>query len=203
MKEHGGFEGNAQTLRILAKLEKRETNCRHPTGIDEFGRDLRCGLNLSARVLASVLKYDNEIPLERTQLDALQKGYYQSERDVVDWLKHHVAGRAAFTPKFKTVECQIMDVADDIAYSTYDQEDALKAKIFLPLDATAPSADDSSRSPITPKVTSRALLRRLDEIFRDEMHDQFRERQLCQLRFPKGGQHVPANFLHRLGRKAG
>lgn len=141
MKKYGGFEGNAQTLRILVRLEKRENISEHPTGIDDSGRDLRCGLNLTARVLASVLKYDNEIPFERKPCDALEKGYYQSERDVVQWVKQQVVARLDFGGKFKTVECQIMDIADDIAYSTYDLEDALKAKFFLPLDAIAASQE--------------------------------------------------------------
>lgn len=46
MKEFGGFEGNAQTLRILSKLEKKESIKGAPTGIDG-GQDLRNGLNLT------------------------------------------------------------------------------------------------------------------------------------------------------------
>jgi dGTPase len=141
LKNYGGFEGNAQTLRILARLERRENIPAHPTGIDDLGRDLRCGLNLTARVLASVLKYDNEIPFERKSCDALEKGYYQSERHIVQWFKQKVAPQLDSSGKFKTVECQIMDIADDIAYSTYDLEDALKAKFFLPLDAIVASRE--------------------------------------------------------------
>lgn len=64
-KDSGGFEGNAQTLRILARLEKKETLSRtsenfHLTIKD--GKDNRCGLNLTARTLASILKYDYQIP---------------------------------------------------------------------------------------------------------------------------------------------
>lgn len=137
MKGCGGFEGNAQTLRILARLEKREPHPDNRHGIDSDGRDHRCGLNLTARVLASVLKYDKQIPYERKTCDALVKGYYRSERIVVDWLKEKVTGQAGFVGEFKTIECQIMDVADDIAYSTYDLEDALKAGFLIPLDVTA------------------------------------------------------------------
>ncbi len=63
--DRGGFEGNAQTLRNLAKLEKRQTfsdgdKAWGPPVIEE--KDRRAGLNLSYRTLASVLKYDQEIP---------------------------------------------------------------------------------------------------------------------------------------------
>jgi len=69
MKLNGGFEGNAQTLRILSKLEKRmwtvdEWKLEYE-GFDNSERDRRAGLNLTFRTLASILKYDNEIPTWR------------------------------------------------------------------------------------------------------------------------------------------
>jgi dGTPase len=77
----GGFEGNAQTLRILSKLEKRQTlqNDSIPD-FTEFanGHDLRAGLNLCFRSLAAVLKYDNQIPLIADG-PKLTKGYYSTE----------------------------------------------------------------------------------------------------------------------------
>ena len=56
MANFGGFEGNAQTLRIICKTEKKEIN--NPLSIRE-GIDNRVGLNLTARVIASIIKYDN------------------------------------------------------------------------------------------------------------------------------------------------
>ncbi len=134
MKSFGGFEGNAQTLRILARLEKRENPSADPAGF-HGPKDDRCGLNLTARVLASTLKYDNKIAFDRKETDSLEKGYYEIESDVVTWFKRKVAGQT--DAPFKTVECQIMDIADDIAYSTYDLEDALKAGFIIPLDLSA------------------------------------------------------------------
>ena len=121
MKSKGGFEGNAQTLRILAKLERKERE-PHPKPPDE---DERVGLNLTYRTLAAVLKYDRCIPICRPAGEVV-KGYYASEEDLVQRIKRHVTG-STDTRGFKTIECQIMDIADDIAYSTYDLEDALKA----------------------------------------------------------------------------
>lgn len=68
MHDAGGFEGNAQTLRILSRLEKRQTvplPGSEQVDFVEFAdeQDLRVGLNLCFRSLAGVLKYDNPIPL--------------------------------------------------------------------------------------------------------------------------------------------
>jgi dGTPase len=131
MKGVGGFEGNAQTLRILSRIEKKRTEGWPPSEF-ENGEDLRRGLNCTFRSLASVLKYDRLIE-PRAKSEPLTKGYYGEEKDLVSRIKQAVAGNPNF-PGFKTVECQIMDIADDIAYSTYDLEDALKVGFTSPLD---------------------------------------------------------------------
>lgn len=131
MVRDGGFEGNAQTLRILARLEKRDKTCPDPTGIDDNGKDRRHGLNLTARTLASVLKYDVAIRHDRHRWTKVKKGYYEYDRSLVEQIKQCVGG-APGVP-FKTIECNIMDLADDIAYSTYDVEDALKAGFVTPV----------------------------------------------------------------------
>lgn len=131
MKGYGGFEGNAQTLRILARLEKRDKGADSDHGFDGDGEDQRFGLNLTARTLAAVLKYDRPIPILRLASSGVSKGYYKSEAAIVKWIKARVA--PGVRDRVKTVECQIMDVADDIAYSVYDLEDALKASFLSPL----------------------------------------------------------------------
>jgi len=138
MLDYGGFEGNAQTLRILARLEKKEPLELSPCGITVGGIDARAGLNLTYRTLAAVLKYDEQIP-EARKNGELVKGYYQSENNLVSAIKTHVTGGGAHTSEFKTIECYIMDLADDIAYSTYDLEDALKAGFLTPLDIISAS----------------------------------------------------------------
>jgi dGTPase len=138
MREFGGFEGNAQTLRILCRLEKKldDPDVQIEDGEPAWyrnGRDVAVGLNLCSRSLAAILKYDNPIPFRRGAGASLKKGYYLSERSVVDRMRTDVTGVANSKP-LRVIECEIMDLADDIAYSTYDLEDALKGGLLLPLD---------------------------------------------------------------------
>tara|TARA_R100000687_G_C6452527_1_gene166036 strand:+ start:646 stop:1920 length:1275 start_codon:yes stop_codon:yes gene_type:complete len=153
MKRFGGFEGNAQTLRLLAKIEKKERIDPEAPLIDN-GNDNRAGLNLTFRSLAGVLKYDQCIPMIRTNAGPPIKGYYQSEQQLVDKIKKHLTGGLSLSTPFKTIECQIMDIADDIAYSTYDLDDALKSGLFNILDMLA--LPESSAEKIASKA-SRSL----------------------------------------------
>lgn len=138
MKDFGGFEGNAQTLRIVSRLEKKETERlvngeRKP--FDTDGTDVRCGLNVTYRSLAALIKYDEEIPDHgsKRRTDGVQKGYYATDAGLVKDIRTHVLGKEAHQP-LRTIECSIMDIADDIAYSTYDLEDIFKSNILKPLD---------------------------------------------------------------------
>lgn len=132
MRECGGFEGNAQTLRILSRLEKK---CWVPDGdVISTESDPRAGLNLCMRSLAAVLKYDHPIAINRQDHNKPQKGYYHSEIPLVAAIKKAVCPEGKQAGSFQTIECKIMDIADDIAYSTYDLEDALKAQFVSPLD---------------------------------------------------------------------
>lgn len=151
MKQYGGFEGNAQTLRILTRLEKRAAVLpgTNPHA-DIFGR---LGLNLTFRSLGSILKYDHQIPAVRVSSEELVKGYYASEAEVVRSIKQAIASSWPSSYSFKTVECQIMDVADDIAYSTYDLEDTLKGGFLSPTEMIrAVEADASLVAGIDDKV---------------------------------------------------
>lgn len=154
MINFGGFEGNAQTLRVLTRLEKKY----QPQEIFEKNsfNDLRVGLNLTCRSIASILKYDQVIPSEKLRREEFAKkrkielgpvkGYNASEIDIVDFVKENVLGDytlktvedkvtgETILEKFKTIECQIMDISDDIAYSTYDLDDTLKANFCNPFD---------------------------------------------------------------------
>ncbi len=156
MKEHGGFEGNAQTLRILTRLEKKELEARNLI-VDVGGHDNRIGLNLTRRSIASILKYDREIPEVRRADQNLAKGYYKTESSLVAELKSAIAPNCP-PGKFKTIECDILDIADDIAYSTYDLEDAFKAG-FL--------------SPISMAGTDNELKQRIADVVNDKLRENY------------------------------
>jgi dGTPase len=137
MRAFGGFEGNAQTLRIVTQVEKKRKN---PSEHDPVA--CRAGLNLTYRTLAAILKYDEPIEVDRKHETEVQKGYYKADAGIVEDIKSHVCPDIKVSSKrFKTIECQIMDVADDIAYSTYDIEDTFKAGFLTPSDIlTYPSS---------------------------------------------------------------
>ena len=173
MKDSGGFEGNAQTLRILSCLEKRdilEAEANNYQPIVE-GVDKRVGLNLTYRTLAGVLKYDYQIPTER--LGAYHgpiKGYYATEQDLVENIRTQVGyspeslqnETLKTNPSFRTIECSIMDIADDIAYSIYDLDDTFKAGFLDPITMLA-----GSRQIVEPIVET--INRRIKKFYPDKL----------------------------------
>ncbi len=168
MKRYGGFEGNAQTLRILSKVEKKVLRASKSDVdgcfITAKGEDRRLGLNLSYRSLASILKYDRKIPSVRAKKSDLAKGYYASEAPLVQEIKRNV-GPAPKGVKFKTIECQIMDIADDIAYSTYDLEDAMKGGFTHPLELLTKLGNKELLGAIYKKVKREVTTVTREEVF--------------------------------------
>ncbi|GAC14834.1 anti-phage deoxyguanosine triphosphatase [Aliiglaciecola lipolytica] len=138
MYRHGGFEGNGQTFRIVGKLEPYT---------------LEHGMNLSRRTMLGLVKYPNFIDtLTNLDIEAQNvphrqvkanlwhppKGLYQCDSAMFHWLleplsendKKHFMGFNQFPDKhsktrFKTFDCSIMELADDIAYGIHDLEDAI------------------------------------------------------------------------------
>lgn len=109
--EHiGGFEGNAQSLRILTRLEAKV--------LDDDDRSV--GLNLTRASLDATCKYpwtvDNPVPDPGGRL---KFGVYPEDEAVFRWMREGAPGRE------RCIEAEIMDLSDDIAYSVHDFEDAV------------------------------------------------------------------------------
>jgi dGTPase len=106
----GGFEGNAQTLRIVTRLE--------PKVVDDDGRTF--GLNLTRASLDATCKYPwtAEHPLPDPG-GRLKFGVYPDDEDVFRWMREGAPGRV------RCIEAEVMDLSDDIAYSVHDFEDAV------------------------------------------------------------------------------
>ncbi|WP_334153178.1 deoxyguanosinetriphosphate triphosphohydrolase [Microbacterium sp.] len=109
--EHiGGFEGNAQSLRILTRLEAKV--------LDE--NDHSVGLNLTRASLDATCKYpwtvDSPVPDPGGRL---KFGVYPEDEAVFRWMREGAPGR------LRCIEAEIMDLSDDIAYSVHDFEDAI------------------------------------------------------------------------------
>jgi dGTPase len=105
-EDFGGFEGNAQSFRLLVRLEAKT--------VDSNGKSI--GLNLTRASLDGATKY----PWPRSE-NSLKFGVYDDDVEVFNWMRKDApVGK-------KCIEAQIMDWSDDCAYSVHDLEDAIFA----------------------------------------------------------------------------
>ncbi len=125
----GGFEGNAQTLRLLTRLE--------PKTIGPDGRS--CGLNLTRASLDADTKYPwgtGEGPTGHDGAVTPKFGVYADDLPVFEWLRSGATARA------RCLEAQVMDLADDISYSVHDVEDAIVGGRLRPDVLASPAEVD-------------------------------------------------------------
>jgi dGTPase len=131
-KDFGGFEGNAQSFRIVTKLAFHSENHR--------------GLNLTRASLAALLKY----PWLRGENPSKPKkwGAYGSEQTEYQFA-------TALSPQqTRTIEAELMDWADDVTYSVHDIEDFYRAG-RMPLHLLAQFKDTGERKKFFDNVFQR------------------------------------------------
>ena len=147
----GGFEGNAQTLRILSRLEAKT-----------FGPDGSVGLNLTRATLDACTKYpwtrsDAEDP-EGVNADGSPReirkfGVYDDDAPCSAGCAPECAGRRL------CVEAQVMDLADDVAYSVHDIEDGIVAGRDRPTPARPDAVWQTVREWYVPSPTTASSTR--------------------------------------------
>lgn len=119
--DFGGFEGNAQTLRLLTRIE--------PKVFAPDGSPL--GLNLTRAALDAACKYpwsrEHSVFDDGAGSRSSKFGVYDDDLQVFNWL------RTGAPERRKSMEAQVMDFADDVAYSVHDYEDAI-VEGFIKLD---------------------------------------------------------------------
>lgn len=147
LREAGGFEGNAQTLRLMARLESYASG---------FGADLtrRTLLGLlkypalqskvaNPKILPKLVEGATTIAIVDDKDSTPAKACYDCDAEIVDWILDPLSqedrdrflevvlrpGKHGKT-EHKSLDCSIMDAADDIAYGVHDFEDALALQLI-------------------------------------------------------------------------
>jgi dGTPase len=123
----GGFEGNAQTLRLLTRIE--------PKVFLSDGTSI--GLNLTRASLDAACKYPWSLSEAGEMREhSIKFGVYDDDLEIYNWMRSGAPARE------KSVEAQVMDFSDDVAYSVHDFEDAIVSG-YIKLEELADPASES------------------------------------------------------------
>lgn len=141
MRDHGGFEANGQTLRILARLGEYSSQ----SGLDLTRRTMLGTIKYPA-FYSEVCRYPQNPTSNALNIDhwAPPKCLYDSEREVLEWLLEPFddsdkalflslksSDDKHFRTQYKAFDTSIMELADDIAYGVHDLEDALALDLVV------------------------------------------------------------------------
>ena len=122
----GGFEGNAQTLRLLTRIE--------PKVFLADGTSI--GLNLARASLDAACKYPWSLgEAGEMREHSIKFGVYDDDLEIYNWMRIGAPSRA------KSVEAQVMDFSDDVAYSVHDFEDAIVSGYIKLEELADPAAE--------------------------------------------------------------
>ena len=147
MLEHGGFDHNEQTVRVLTKLEQRYANFN--------------GLNLTWETLEGVVKHQGA----RENRDEIRPAIAEIDAALDLKLEQH-----------SSAEAQLANLADDIAYLSHDFDDALRAELFaiddirsLPQVGSALAEIEARHGTISLSRITHELVRRLISVFVEDI----------------------------------
>src|ERR1700749_2736751 len=148
LKMHGGFDHNAQTLRVVTSLEHR-----YP----EFE-----GLNLTWESLEGIVKHNGPL----TALDGSALARYR-ERGVPVGISDYLGLHDLELWSFASLEAQVAAIADDIAYDAHDIDDGLRAGLFTVDDLDAMSLIAAINAKIKSRYPDLEEVRRGAELVRE------------------------------------
>ena len=105
LQEHGGFDHNEYTIKLLTQLEERYINFN--------------GLNLTWETIDGIIKHNGPLI-----------GNYSHHNKTSEFIIKYAKQHALPLEKFPSLEAQVASIADDIAYNSHDLEDGLRAGLF-------------------------------------------------------------------------
>ncbi|RTL54581.1 MAG: deoxyguanosinetriphosphate triphosphohydrolase [Bradyrhizobiaceae bacterium] len=132
LKDHGGFDHNAQSLRVVTELERR-----YP----DFD-----GLNLTWEALEGIVKHNGPL-IDRAGQPAARYREEGIPLGIANYVREHDLDLATYA----SLEAQVAAIADDIAYNAHDIDDGLRAGLF--------TVDDLGIVPLISDINARVAAR--------------------------------------------
>jgi len=188
MRDSGGFEGNGQTLRILGRLENFSegagANLSRRTMLGVLKYPVAWSMVRNPALVPALLDGPSTVRILDSKACKPPKCYMDSEADITDWILEPLspADREAFQTFtqepgkhgkaiHKSLDCSIMDAADDIAYGVHDLEDAIaldlvtKESFAAAVEDRCPSFLDALKAKYPEESDNDVFSRMVDGLF--------------------------------------